>query len=327
MRSRWSTMASSAGTMALVAAGVLAVSAAGTAGGNARRLIGHPPWAAPGASRVAAAAGSQAGYVATGRHFRYAQAIITVPAQPCRPGAAPQVLYVALAGPLGSARAGLACPAAPAGRAAVTPAGRARWRPFVSAGPAGQAATPGGETLTGLAATASAASAASAHSPAGAAVAGAHPGHTGQVWQTLPPRPMSPGNGVFVSVYFNRVTHRVRLFVAIPGGASYTRSVAVSAATFYTEAQAVAGWPRPAPGIPLTPGHRTREARFLSGGFTTIHGIQGTFTGPWALTRWEATGNGKPSGRVAAAPGYLGADGTQRVIGAWDDAFGVWVYG
>jgi hypothetical protein len=326
MRSRWSTMATSVGTMTLVAAGVLAVSAAGTVGGNATRLIGHPAWAAPGASRVAAAVGSQAGYVASGRRFRYAQAIITVPRQPCRPGARAQMLYVALAGPFGSARAGLACPARPAGRAAATPAGPAPWRPFVTAGPSSPVAAPGGETLTGLAATAGAASPAS---PASAVDPGAHPGDTGQVGQTLQTRPVSPGSGVFVSVYFNRVTHRVRFCVATPGGASYTRSVAVSTATFYTQAQAVAGWPgsAAASAIPVTPGSRVREARFLSGGFTTIHGIQGTFTGPWALTRWEATGDGKPSGPVAAAPGYLSADGTQRVIGAWDDAFGVWLYG
>jgi hypothetical protein len=127
-------------------------------------------------------------------------------------------------------------------------------------------------------------------------------------------------------VYFNRVTHSVRFFLTMPDGASYTRSAAVAAATFYPQAQALASWTGSAPAAAVPAARRVREARFLSGGFTTIHGIQGTFAGPWALTRLQTTSNGRPTGRLAAAPGYLSADGTQRVIGAWDDVFGVWLY-
>jgi hypothetical protein len=50
---------------------------------------------------------SQAGYVASGRDFRYAQAVITVPTTPCTV-ASPQ-RYIALAGAGSYARAGIRC--------------------------------------------------------------------------------------------------------------------------------------------------------------------------------------------------------------------------
>lgn len=69
-------------------------------------------------------------------------------------------------------------------------------------------------------------------------------------------------------------------------------------------AQALADWAQVSPTISPSVG-ATREARFLSGGFTTASGEPGTFEGPWALSRWEATGDGL--GRrdgLLAAPGY-----------------------
>ena len=289
MRARWPAIATSGGLMIAVAAAVLAVSAAGSVGGNAPRLIGRPSWAGSGAARAAAVTSGQAGYVATGKRFRYAQAVITVPAQPCRAGNGRPRVYVALAGPGGYARAGLSCQASPTGHAGRSRAGASplgSWRAFVST---------------------------------------AGDGAARQVTRTFPLGGLRPGDGVFVSVYLDQSAGSARFFLAVPGGASYSRSVPVGAATRYTQAQALVTWSGNLPD-PWPAARAARVVRFGSGGFTTVHGAQGTFVGPWRLTRWETAGSGRPAARPAAAPGYLTADGTQRVIGAWDDAFAVWLY-
>jgi hypothetical protein len=216
----------------------------------------------------------QAGYVATGQLFRYAQAVITVPVQPCRPGAGQPRLYVALAGRPGSARAGLECDAA------------GRWRGFVSLSRPGLAA------------------------PLARAFAAGR---------------LHAADAVFASVYRSG-PGSVRFFLTVPGGSAYRYTAATGSAAGYDQAQALADWTQASPTIPPSVAS-TREARFLSGGFTTASGEPGTFEGPWALSRWEATGAGpgRP-GRLLAAPGYPGADGSQRLLGTWGDAFGVWLY-
>jgi hypothetical protein len=249
------------------------------AGGHARaaawafaRHRGAVPPVPGGAAHLTA---QQAGYVASGARFRYAQAIITVPVQPCRPGAGQPQLYVGLAGRSGYARAGVACQAA-----------AGRWRAFVSLSRPGQA-TPTVRTF-GLG-------------------------------------PVRRGEGVFASVYFDQVTRRVRYFLTVPDGAGYGY-LARAGGPGYGQAQALADWTGTAPAGPGPTAGRVLAARFLSGGFTTALGEQGTLEGPWALSRWEATGQGTHQlpGRLLAAPGFPRPDGTQRVIGPWADAFGVW---
>jgi hypothetical protein len=281
------------------AAAVLLTLGAGMAGAAGAAGTVHSP-----AIRRGISAGSPittahlSGYVASGRRFRYAQAVITVPGRPCGPvlGAAAQPrLYVALAGPRGDARAGLSCrgglvprPPTAAGRAA--PAAAGRWQAFVSASrPAG------GDPAT----------------------------------RVFPLGRMRQGGAVFVSVYFSRAAGAVRFFVTGPDGVGHRWSAAAGPGAFYSQAQALADWTGaalPASNWAKPPG--ARVGWFTSGGFTTAHGRQGTFEGPWTLTRWEATSNSlaPPRGRLVSAPGPLRADGTQRVIGAWGDVFGVWLY-
>lgn len=217
----------------------------------------------------------QAGYVATGQLFRYAQAVITVPLQPCVAGAGRPRLYVALAGRPGSARAGLECDAAVG-----------RWRGFVSL---------------------------------------SRPGLATPLTRAFAAGRLHAGDAVFASVYRSS-PGSVRFLLAVPGGAAYRYTAATGSTAGYGQAQALADWTQASPTI-SPPVSATREARFLSGGFTTASGEPGTFEGPWALSRWEATGGGpgRPDG-LLAAPGYPAADGSQRLLGTWGDAFGVWLY-
>jgi hypothetical protein len=147
------------------------------------------------------------------------------------------------------------------------------------------------------------------------------------VTRTFPLGHLSRGDGVFASVYFNRAAGSVRFFLSVPDGTGYHYKAGVGGAAGYSRAQALADWAAASPTVPAI-ASGTREARFLSGGFTTASGQLGTFEGPWVLSPWEATRNGRdqPRGRLFAAPGYLRADGTQRVIGASGDVFGVWLY-
>lgn len=99
------------------AAGVLGLAAiaTGARGHSLQWQPGMPVNYPPGAAVASAHA---AGYVLSGHTFRYAQAVITLPTAPCGPGQ--PVLYVALAGTGGFARAGLACAHAGSWRAFVT---------------------------------------------------------------------------------------------------------------------------------------------------------------------------------------------------------------
>jgi hypothetical protein len=262
-----------------VAAGTLLVGALlAAAPADAARAAGASPGALPamlpGVSGGPPVMTRQAGYVASGQLFRYAQAVITVPPQPCRAGAGRPSLYVALAGRPGSARAGLLCDAA-----------AGRWRVFASL---------------------------------------SRPGLAAPLTRTFATGPLRAGDAVFASVYRSG-PGSVRFFLTGPGGAGYRYTAATGSAAGYGQAQALAGWTQaPAP-VPPSSG-ATREARFLSGGFTTASGEPGTFEGPWALTRWEATGGAGPAAGLLAAPGYPGGDGSQRLLGTWGDAFGVWLY-
>jgi hypothetical protein len=115
------------------AAAVLLTLGVGMAGAAGAAGTGHPaPFRHGVFTGSPVATAHLSGYAASGRRFRYAQAVLIAPGRACRPGlgaAGGPRLYVALAGPRGDARAGLSCQE-----------GSARWQAFASASrPAGGA--------------------------------------------------------------------------------------------------------------------------------------------------------------------------------------------
>jgi hypothetical protein len=234
---------------------------------------------------------SQAGYVASGRDFRYAQALITVPDQPCLPGLGQPGLYVALAAPDGYARAGVICE---------LEAGPMRHGPRHS------------PVFDGI-----------DHWVAFAAVnVDTQPSPVTEVFRFAD---VQPGDGVLASVYLGHQGNSVRVGVTLPDGTSYHRT-ADAAGQVYSQAQALADWtdsdPAGPPAVPVA----SRVTQFLRGEFTTLSGQRATFAGPWARSAWIATTNGlaPPGGTMLARPGYLWTDGSGG-NGAFGDAFGVWL--
>lgn len=137
------------------------------------------------------------------------------------------------------------------------------------------------------------------------------------------------GDGVLVSVYLVPTGNAVQTTITLPNGTSYNNTFAVTGPT-YTRAQALQDYtttmvnggtaPLPAPANP-----KVRDTQFFQGRFTTVSGSQGTFNGPWTLDALEATSNGTlpPSGTLIGQPSYLWNDGNSY-HGMGDDAFGVW---
>jgi hypothetical protein len=245
----------------------------------------------------------KAGYVATGRDFRYAQALITVPDHTGSVYTDPTI-YVSLDGSASNAdfaRAGVRpCVLAVAFSPGDPPAcGASGWQAFVLI------EEPGTPTISDDVAISA----------------------------------QDEGDGVFVSVYFNQAGDSVHAEVIPPSGASINNTYHVNGPV-YTDAQAFADWtadlgtpPNPAP---PSSGEKVRDTQFLQGRFTTLSGARGTFAGPWSLTAVDATSNGHlfPSGTVIAQPSYLWTDldaaaaGFGRGVPAGSsDAFGVWRYG
>jgi hypothetical protein len=223
------------------------------------------------------------GYQASGRDFRFAQAVITVPATPCTSGS--PMRYIALAGAADTyARAGIECGlvGAPA------------------RGPGASVAADGAGLYHGFFEVVS----------QGATTFSQH-------LDTV-----SPGDGVFFSIYFNQAGNADR-FTASGPGVSTANSVGAGGPVYH-RAYALADW-----SLSSVPGviQNTRVSQFLQGRFTTASGHRGTFEGPWTLGQVEVTSNGfaPPGGRLISAPSDLWSDGNS-LGGLPGDAFSVWLY-
>jgi hypothetical protein len=149
---------------------------------------------------------------------------------------------------------------------------------------------------------------------------------------TYPIPAAAEGTGIFVSVYLTAAGNSVHTLIMVPAttttpGATYNDTFPVNGPV-YTAAQALVDWTnvtgKPQPAVPVT---NVRVTQFGQGGFSTLGGQQGTFTGPWALQVVEATAHGTlpPAGTVIAQPSYLWTD-HHSPGGLRRDAFGVWLY-
>ena len=256
---------------------------------------------------------AEAGYQASGRDFRYAQAVITVPDHPgvvtaTAPAEADPQLYVGLAdSPDGTGQ--------PPGSPRETP-GSLRETPGTVAG---EFARVGLRPCTGGAPCGSSGWEAFAEV------------RNGSTPPTGPPflaaiAAADEGDGVFVSVYLDPSGRSVHTVITLPDGSTFNNTFPDRGAV-YPRAQAVADWTtattKPQPVAPSP--DKVRDAQFLEGRFTTLNGQQGTFAGPWALNAFEGTANGAlpPTGTLIAAPSYLWNDET-NFHGRFGDAFGVW---
>ncbi len=137
------------------------------------------------------------------------------------------------------------------------------------------------------------------------------------------------GDGVGVSVYLSSNGNQVQTQITLPTGVVIQHVTPVTGPT-YTKAQAFADWTtaveagttKPEPAVPA---EKIRDSQFFQGRFTTLNGVQGTFNGPWTLTPYEATSNGTapPAGTLIGEPSYLWNDGS-GFHGMGSDAFGTW---
>jgi len=232
---------------------------------------------------------AQAGYVATGRDFRFAQALIRVPDHPGNVRFDPQ-LYVALDAMTGNSQV------PDFARVGIQPCNSG---PFCS----------------------------TSHWQAYTEVI--DPTLNNPVFTFFSIPPAVEGDGVLVNVYSNRNNSDAFTIMLPSGanyaynvavtGPVYTRAEALAdwaqpAADSHAKA-------------PLTPFSKTRDTQFEQGRFTTSAGNQGTFRGPWTTTGVQATSNGSlaPSGTLIGDPAPLWTD-SQSVHGLPGDAFGVWRY-
>jgi hypothetical protein len=256
---------------------------------------------------------AMAGYEASNRLFRYAQASIVVPSHAGMLNGVvgttepdPQI-YVALddtASAFDYVRVGIrpVCTTAGTGGACATPDTVSGWQVFSTV------AEPNGPT-----------------------------GITG----TSVLLPVSAeGHGIFVSAYLTPSGNSVHTVIKTPAttavgtggattttpGATYNNTLPVSGPT-YSDAQAVADWnaigadtaTQPwQPTALLAP--TTALTQFFLGRFTTWNGTRGTFTGKWITTEIEATLDGTSATATVASPGYLWSNDSFP-----SDAFGVWL--
>ena len=262
---------------------------------------------------------AMAGYQASGRDFRYAQAVIMVPdhqgvVNTCPPGTD----CAAVAGPSTVRRGTIRGTPLPAeadpqiyvaldnSSTASHQYARVGVQPCTGGPPCGTSGWEAFAEVTG---------------------AGSPPvsGHGSPSVDLFPIAASQEGDGVFVSVYAEPTGHSVHTVITLPDGSTFNNDFAVSGPV-YPRAQAVADWTiatvKPQPVPPLA---KVRDTQFLEGRFTTANGQQGTFAGPWALNAFEGTANGAlpPAGALAVQPSYLWNDET-NFHGLFGDAFGVW---
>jgi hypothetical protein len=244
------------------------------------------------------------GYQASGRTFRFAQALITVPNHLGSVASADPTLYVALdnsgTNTWQYTRVGIApCPAA---------------RPVTFIVPGVSITCP-----TALAGNTSGWVAFVATADAGVAPA----------VTTFPIGSSFMGDGVLVNAYLVPTGNSVQTTITMPNGTTFNNTIPITGPV-YTKAQATADWTtavengatEPQPAVPAA---KIRDSQFFQGRFTTMNGNQGTFNGPWTLNAWEATSNGSlpPAGTLIGSPSFLWNDGS-GFNGMGDDAFGVW---
>lgn len=260
---------------------------------------------------------AKAGYQASGRDFRYAQAVITVPdhngvVSACPPGA----------GCVGGARPS----AVRHGMIRNIPPSPGEADPQIyvaldgSSNGTSQFARVGVQPCTG------GAPCGSSGWEAYAQVAGGNSPPSAPINAAVPIAASAEGDGVFVSVYLDPSGQSVHTVITLPDGSTYNNTFRDRGAV-YPRAQAVADWTtaltKPQPVVP-SPG-QVRDSQFREGRFTTLNGQQGTFAGPWALNAFEGTSNDAlpPAGTLVVQPSYLWNDGT-NFHGLFGDAFGVW---
>jgi hypothetical protein len=269
-----------------------------------------PPHTTPRTPPAPSTSCARAGYQASGRDFRFAQALITVPDHPGSTDTGDPVLYVALDNSGNSpgitdyqyVRVGIApCPQGVAG-VFIVPGGTVTCPTTVA-----------GNTSNWVAFAATAA-------------AGAPP--------TVTVQPLSNavmGDGILVSAYLAPNGNAVNTVIQLPDGTTYNNTFPVTGPV-YTRAQALADWTtavengasKPQPRVPAS---KVRVSQFFQGRFTTLSGQGGTFAGPWTLNALEATSNGTlpPTGTLMTQPSYLWND-QKGLNGLGQDAFGVWSY-
>jgi len=260
---------------------------------------------------------AEAGYQASGRDFRYAQAVITVPGHQGTVTVCPPIASCVLA----------ARPRAPqrgASRPAPLPdTGEADPQIYValddsSTGTA-QFARVGVQPCTGGAPCGSSGWEAFAEVRSGTQPPSSPP------LFLFPIAAADEGDGVFVSVYSGPAGHSVHTVITLPDGSTFNNTFVANGMVF-PRAQAVADWTtaefKPQP---VAPPAKVRDTQFREGRFTTLNGQRGTFAGPWALNAFEGTTNGAlpPAGTLVVQPSYLWNDGT-NFHGLFGDAFGVW---
>lgn len=246
---------------------------------------------------------ARAGYQASGRNFRFAQAQITVPNHLGSTETADPTMYVALDNSSSNTyqytRVGIApCPADE--DAFIVPGYRVTCPTTLE-----------GNTSDWVIFSATA----DAGSPPELDVEG------------LPAAMM--GDGILVNVYLVPTSNAVHTVVDLPDGTTFNNTYPITGPV-YTKAQAVADWTpevengadKPQPPVASSKG---RDVQFFQGRFTTVSGVKGTFAGPWALNALEVTSNGTlpPVGTLMEQPSYLWNDG-KGVNGLGSDAFGVW---
>ena len=148
------------------------------------------------------------------------------------------------------------------------------------------------------------------------------------------------GLGVFVSVYLSPTGNSIHTVITTPTttttsggvtttttGSTYYDTIPVSGPV-YTDAQALADWN---PGtastqtvpVPPTTANTSAYDQFFDGRFTTWSGTKGTFNGKWTVNPVEATllGAAPTALSVITGPSYLWTN--DKYPG---DAFGVWIY-
>jgi len=139
------------------------------------------------------------------------------------------------------------------------------------------------------------------------------------------------GDGILVNAYLEPTGNAVHFTTTLPDGTVINNQVDV-AGPVYTKAQALGDWTTAVlnggtddPAMPDVPAAKIRDTQFFQGRFTTASGVRGTFSGPWTLNALEATSNGTlpPSGTLIGQPSYLWNDGSGW-NGMGSDAFGLW---
>ena len=262
---------------------------------------------------------AMAGYQASGRDFRYAQAVITVPDHQgvvtvCPPGAN----CIVVNGPRAPRRGAIRATSLP-------DTGEADPQLYValddSSNGSTQFARVGVQPCTGGGTCGSSGWQAFAQVK-GSALPPGTPAFL------FPITAANEGDSVFVSVYLDRADQAVHTVITLPDGSTFNNTYPDPGAV-YPRAQAVADWtvsavkPQPVPPSPA----KVRDTQFLEGRFTTLNGQRGTFAGPWSLNAFEGTTNGAlpPAGTLVVQPSYLWNDET-NFRGLFGDAFGVWRY-